>query len=78
MSETRQALQEMEVGPAMLSVATSTYWEYRHQEAENARRMAVQREARLALKRSALPPVGAIFRNPRMVEKWTEQVPLPG
>jgi hypothetical protein len=36
--------------------------------------MAAQREARLSLQSCGLPPVSGIFRNPRMVEKWTEQL----
>jgi hypothetical protein len=73
MSETRE-LHDMEGSPATLSVATSTYWEYRRHEAENGRRMAAQREARLSLQSCGLPPASGIFRNPRMVEKWTEQL----
>jgi hypothetical protein len=72
MSETRSTLQE---ATAISSPATSTYWKYRRQEAENGRRIAAQREARLSRQSCGLPPVSGVFRNRRMVEKWTEQLP---
>lgn len=75
MTEKKLAFYRTEERRVFCPSPTSMYWKRRREEADIDRRMATQREARLALQRSGVPsvnPQGELFRSPRMPHNWTE------
>jgi hypothetical protein len=75
MTEKKLAHYQTEERRVFCPSPTSMYWKRQREEADVERRMAAQRDARLALQRSGVPSVNPQrepFRTPRMPQKWTE------